>query len=108
MLARRTRGDEIVERPPSPVTPAAVLTLLRDRCGPGNVKLPLGDRRAIDALIATHGVIFDTRTRTLWVSEAPHLLGRFVAFDLVRMLDDDYQPSLTPLPALPADTLGAE
>jgi hypothetical protein len=107
-LARRTRGDEIVELPPSPVAPAAVLALLRDRRGPGDVKLPLGDRRAIDALIATHGVIFDTRTRTLWVSEAPHLLGRFVAFDLVRMLDDDYQPSLTPLPALPADTLGAE
>ena len=64
---------------------------------------PIGDRRAINALIATHGVIFDTRTKTLWVSESPHLLGRFVAFDLARMLADDYVPSSTArLPAFPA------
>ncbi len=42
-------------------------------------------------------------TKTLWVSEAPHLLGRFVAFDLPRMLADDYVPSAVPaLPSLPA------
>jgi glycosyltransferase involved in cell wall biosynthesis len=104
-LARKARSDELVRRAPSPVMPAAALAMLRDRRGAGDVELPLGDRRAIDALIATHGVIFDTHTKTLWVSEAPHLLGRFVAFDLTRMLADDYQPTSTRLPALPSDTL---
>jgi hypothetical protein len=107
-LARRARADELVERAPTPVTPAAALAVLRDRRGAGDAPLPLGDRRAIDALIATHGVIFDTKTKTLWVSTSPHLLGRFVAFDLSRMLADDYLPSSEPLPALPADALAAE
>jgi hypothetical protein len=103
-LARRARADELVQRTHGPVDAAQALAILRDRQGPGDRALPLGDRRAIDALIATHGIIADTRTRTLWVSEAPHLLGRFIAFDLRRMLADDYQPSLASLPSLPADT----
>jgi hypothetical protein len=105
--ARRARADELVQRLSGPVGPDQALSVLRDRSGTGDAPLPLGDRRAIDALIATHGVIFDTASRTLWVSEAPHLLGRFVAFDLRRMLDASYSPNLDPLPALPADPLAA-
>jgi hypothetical protein len=107
-VARRARADELVRDAPAKVTAADALAILRDRRGAGDTPLPLGDRRAIDALIATHGVIFDTQTKTLWVSEAPHLLGRFVAFDLSRLLADDYQPSSSPLPALPADPLAAD
>jgi isopenicillin-N N-acyltransferase like protein len=105
--ARRERADELVTRLTGPVGPAQALAVLRDRSATGDVPLPLGDRRAIDALIATHGVIFDTAARTLWVSEAPHLLGRFVAFDLRRMLDASYVPAPSELPALPADPLAA-
>jgi isopenicillin-N N-acyltransferase-like protein len=105
--ARRERADELLSRLSNPVGPDVALGVLRDRAGVGDTPLPLGDRRAIDALIATHGVIFDTASRTLWVSEAPHLLGRFVAFDLRRMLDPAYTPETSPLPALPADPLAA-
>ena len=58
------------------------VALLRDRKGLGDAVLALGDRSAINALIATHGVVMDTKQRVLWVGESPHLLGRFVAFDL--------------------------
>jgi hypothetical protein len=87
------------------VTAASAVTLLRDRRGFGDRPLALGDRDAIDALIATHGVVMDTRARRLWVSVAPHLLGPFVAFDLGRMLADDYrpEPDLT-LERIPSDT----
>jgi hypothetical protein len=101
-LTRRARADELVSRAATPVDPEAALAILRDRSAPGDVPLPAGDRRAIDAGIATHGVLFDTGTKTLWVSVAPHLEGRFVAFDLRRMLADDYVPSAVELPALPA------
>jgi hypothetical protein len=106
-LARRTRADELVQRAPAPVDAPHALAILRDRKAKGDAPLPLGDRRAIDALIATHGVIFDTHDRVLWVSEAPHLLGRFVAFDLLRLLDDAYAGSPASLPALPADPTAA-
>ena len=88
-----------------PVDAQQALAILRDRRGVGDVPLPLGDRRALDALIATHGVIFDTRERVLWVSEPPHLLGRFVAFDLGRMLGEGYRAEGGELAALGADAL---
>jgi hypothetical protein len=102
--ARRERADELVQRV-TVADPLAALAILRDRSLAGGNDLPLGDRRAIDALIATHGVIFDTHQRKLWVSEAPHLLGQFVEFDLRRMLAADYEPSRVALPSLPRDAL---
>jgi hypothetical protein len=91
-LARRRRGEALLEGRQGKVDAAAAVSLLRDRSGTGGEPLPLGDRRAIDALIATHGVVMNTRERVLWVSESPHLLGRFVAFDLARLLSVDFEP----------------
>jgi hypothetical protein len=42
----------------------------------------------------------------LWVSEAPHLLGRFVAFELERAFAADYDPKRAPaLAPIPEDEL---
>jgi hypothetical protein len=60
--------------------------LLRDRRGVGGTELGLGNRNAIDAVIATHSVVIDATSLTLYVSEAPHTLGRYRAFDLRREL----------------------
>ena len=49
-----------------------------------------GSRRM--PLIATHGVVMDTTARVMWVSEGPHLLGRFVRFDVGRLLAKGYDP----------------
>jgi isopenicillin-N N-acyltransferase-like protein len=99
-LSRRSRGDELLARLPARLsTTDAVtdaVTLLRDRKGLGDANLALGDRSAINALIATHGVVMDTKSRILWVSESPHLLGRFVAFDLNSLLAPDYDPEHPP------------
>jgi isopenicillin-N N-acyltransferase like protein len=95
-LPRRTRADELLARVPARrSTSDAVndaIALLRDRRGTGDRELALGDRSAINALIATHGVVMDTKQRVLWVSESPHLLGRFVAFDLKRVFAPGYDP----------------
>jgi isopenicillin-N N-acyltransferase-like protein len=104
-LARRARGDELVKSVPRPVTASAAVSLLRDRKAAGGRMLELGDRDAIDALIATHGVVLDTQARRLWVSVAPHLLGRFVAFDLARLLAPNYAPEPDlELATIPADS----
>jgi hypothetical protein len=108
-LPRRARADRLLADLPAgvPVTPLAAASLLRDRAAPDGSPLPLGDRRAINALIATHGVIMQTGPRILWVSEAPHLLGRFRAFDLRRLLAPDYDPAAdtSPPASLPEDAL---
>ncbi|HKO46915.1 MAG TPA: C45 family peptidase [Polyangiaceae bacterium] len=109
-LPRRTRADELLARLPARLSPSDAvndaITVLRDRKGTGDRSLALGDRSAINALIATHGVVMDTQQRVLWVSESPHLLGRFVAFDLKRMLAPDYDPErVAELPASAEDPL---
>jgi len=109
-LPRRSRADELLARLPPRLSPNDAvndaIALLRDRKGPGDRDLALGDRAAINALIATHGVVMDTKQRVLWVSESPHLLGRFVAFDLKRLLAPDYYPEqLTELAASSEDPL---
>jgi hypothetical protein len=91
-VPRLRRGKQLIERARRPVAIEDAVEILRDRRGLNDDRLELGDRSAIDALIATHGVVMNTATRTLWVSEAPHLLGRFVAFDVRRLLDADYDP----------------
>ncbi len=95
-LDREARGRELIAPPSGPFDAAGAVGLLRDRKGPGGKELPEGDRRAIDAKIATHGVVMDSTARTLWVSEAPHLSGRFVAFDLTRELDEAADPIAIP------------
>jgi hypothetical protein len=111
-LARRTRIDELLAAVPlkSATVPSA-LELLRDHGCSGSAKgdaCPLGDRRAIDAFIATHGIVADLTTRVLWVSEGPRLSGRFVKIDpatLVRRGDGQPPevPTLESLESLPAD-----
>jgi hypothetical protein len=84
--------------------PASALSVLRDRRGPSGKDVGLGNRGAIDALIATHSVIIDATDRVLWVSCGPHTLGRYLRVPVDRMLDD---PAWTPSDegALPADPL---
>jgi hypothetical protein len=103
-LARRARIDELLgASAPGRATPATALAMLRDHQCAGAPHCELGDRRAIDALIATHGVVADTTDRMLWVSAGPHLLGRFVRFDLRELLADGEPPD-DPEPAtMPGD-----
>jgi hypothetical protein len=91
-LDRRTRLDELLARLKPGAGVENAIAILRDKRGPGDVTLPPGDRRAIDALIATHGVVMDTTARIIWVSEGPHLGGRFVRFDVGRLLAPGYDP----------------
>lgn len=62
----------------------AVLGILRDKGENGGKPLHLGHRAAIDALIATHSVIYNSRTQVLFVSHGPAVSGPFSGFDLRR------------------------
>jgi hypothetical protein len=81
-VPRKKRIDQLLAElePGSGSVPRAV-AILRDHGCADDASCMLGDRRAIDAFIATHGVVADLTTKTLWVSEGPHLSGRFVRID---------------------------
>lgn len=60
-----------------------ILKIIRDK-GVNKAEQPLhlGNRRAIDALIATHAVIYNSDEQVLFVSQGPALSGAFTGFDL--------------------------
>jgi isopenicillin-N N-acyltransferase-like protein len=101
-LSRKSRADQLLSALPTSITVTDAVDLLRDRAGANGQPLPLGDRNAIDALIATHGVVMDTGKRQLWVSEGPHLLGRFVLFDM-NTIWSAAPPIVSDVVAIPAD-----
>jgi hypothetical protein len=104
-VARRKRVDELLARiVPGTATPALALAILRDHGCAGGAPCGLGDRRAIDAFIATHGIVADATDRSLWVGVGPHLSGKFVRLDLRTLLAPDHDPSLDREPdTLPED-----
>lgn len=95
-LERRARIDALLAEAHDE-TVATTLARLRDHECAAEA-CPVGDRRAIDAFIATHGVVADLTARTLWVSEGPHLSGKFVKVTL----DDEVPETIEELPADPA------
>jgi isopenicillin-N N-acyltransferase like protein len=107
--ARRARLDELLAGLPAGADVERVASVLRDRRAAGGAELPLGDRRSIDALIATHGVVMDATKRVIWVSEGPHLLGRFLRFDVGALLAAGFEPRRDDaVRALPADPLASD
>jgi hypothetical protein len=79
---RFARLTELLTPLQGKLDPAAAVSILRDRRGPGGKDVGLGNRGAIDALIATHSVVIDASARVLWVSAGPHTLGRYLRVDL--------------------------
>ena len=103
---RRLRLDELLANLSKGASVEQVVGVLRDRKGIGGTALSLGNRRAIDALIATHSVVMDATARVLWVSEGPHLVGRYLRFDLAKLLAPGYVPYPgEPIVALAEDDL---
>ena len=86
-LPRRARVNELVEAVGAHAgSVKTAVTMLRDHACAGGQVCALGDRRSLDAFIATHGVVFDLTARAAWVSEGPHLSGRFVKIDLATLV----------------------
>jgi isopenicillin-N N-acyltransferase like protein len=104
-LPRRARIEELVAGvAPRSADVTRAVSMLRDHDCAGGAACALGDRRSLDAFIATHGVVFDLTSRAAWVSEGPHLSGRFVKIDLATLVStkEGQVPTLE-LEAIPAD-----
>lgn len=79
-VARQQRGEALLKNPLN--DEHDMLQVLRDKGIEDGVPFHLGNRRAIDALIAAHAVIFNGVSNTLYVSSGPSVSGPFVGYDL--------------------------
>jgi hypothetical protein len=93
-LARRARAEALIQAQRGPISPAQTIAWLRDRKDEHGQELPVGDRRAIDALIATHAVVFDTGSGRFWVGRGPRMMGAFVAYSLKDELSRRLEPEV--------------
>ena len=104
--ARQARMAELVAHHHGRIDPEVATAILRDRSGVGGAGLPLGNRNALDAVMATHSVVADLTARVLWVSEGPHTLGRYRAIDLgARLAEGDAAATTETAADLPPDAL---
>jgi len=105
--ARATRIEQLLTRIPERSASArTALEALRDHQCADDERCELGDRRSIDALIATHGVVADTTAAMLWVGTGPHLSGKFVGIDLRAVFAAARDPSSDPDPeTMPEDPI---
>ena len=104
--ARQARMEELITHHQGRIDPEVATAILRDRSGIGDASLPLGNRNAVDAFVATHSVVADLTARVLWVSEGPHTLGRYRAIDLGARLALGEAAGVSEATAdLPADAL---
>jgi hypothetical protein len=86
-LARSTRAEQLItlykdKLAGSKNPEEIVLRILRDKGEENGHPLHLGNRKAIDALIATHSVIYNMPENILYISRGPGLTGAFSGFDL--------------------------
>ncbi len=63
--------------------PDKAAAILRNTAGLEGSKLGFGNEKAINQLLAHHGILFKPDARKVWVSANPYQLGAFVAYDLV-------------------------
>ncbi len=78
------RYDRMVEllKKEAKITPKIAVDILRNKKGLDDKNIGLGNEKALNQLIAHHGVVFQPDKKMVWVSANPYQLGAFVAFQL--------------------------
>jgi len=78
---RFDRMEQLFDENPK-INPQIVANILRNKEGLNNLPLGYGNEKALNQLIAHHGIIFKPKDRLVWVSSNPYQLGEFVCYDL--------------------------
>ncbi len=64
------------------INPTKAFAILRDKNGKDNKEIGYGNEKAINQLLAHHGIVFQPEDLKVWISSNPYQLGEFVAYDL--------------------------
>ena len=103
-LVRFERMTQLVTQAATKREPKDAVVILRDRLAPDGSPYPMGDRRALDGYIATHGVFADFGKDVVWVSRAPHLSGEWVGIALAPLFEGRFERAQ----AMPKDAVALE
>ena len=78
---RFERMEELFTENPK-INPKVASEILRNKEGLDDIALGYGNEKALNQLMAHHGIIFKPKEKLVWVSANPYQLGEFVCYDL--------------------------
>ena len=70
------------------INPKIASEILRNKEGLQNIALGYGNEKALNQLMAHHGIIFKPKEKLVWVSANPYQLGEFVCYNLDSIFKD--------------------
>ncbi len=80
-MYRFERMEELISEEKKLDVPNAV-SILRNKKGLGDKEIGFGNEKALNQLLAHHGIVFKPESRKVWISSNPYQLGEFVEYDL--------------------------
>jgi predicted choloylglycine hydrolase len=84
---RFDRMVELFDENPK-INPQIAANILRNKEGLHNLPIGYGNEKALNQLLAHHGIIFKPEQRLVWVSANPYQLGEFVCYDLNKIFNN--------------------
>lgn len=85
-LYRYQRMEELLDKEQK-ITPEIAVEILRNKEGLKGAKIGYGNEKALNQLLAHHGIVFKPRELKVWISSNPYQLGEFVSYDLNKVFD---------------------
>lgn len=64
------------------------VAILRNKNGLENKEIGFGNEKALNQLLAHHGIVFKPESLKVWVSSNPYQLGEFVEYDLKQVFNN--------------------
>jgi tetratricopeptide (TPR) repeat protein len=83
---RYKRVEELVNKD-NKLSVSDVVNILRNQTGLNDEDIGLGNEKAINQLVAHHGIVFQPEKKLVWVSTSPWQLGKFICYDLNKVFD---------------------
>lgn len=80
-MYRFERMEELISETEKLNVEGAV-SILRNKKGLNEKEIGFGNEKALNQLLAHHGIVFKPESRKVWVSSNPYQLGEFVEYDL--------------------------
>ncbi len=80
-MYRFERMEELISEENKLDVPDAV-SILRNKKGLDDKEIGFGNEKALNQLLAHHGIVFKPESRKVWVSSDPYQLGEFVEYNL--------------------------
>jgi len=86
-LYRYHRAEQLLKKK-GKITPEKAVEILRDRFGLNDYNLGMGHEKAMNQMIAHHGIIFQPEKLRVGISTPPYQMGEFVFYDLSKVFSD--------------------